>query len=124
MTKNDITRVMEEVYSPKDIAKKKYEAYRKYVLQVLDNVKQEIERESFSNIEKHLFESPAGDGYGLDNHCIDFGTNTARMDLYDACQMLQFYKLYTQTDMLPLTATYMDGYDYFDTKRVKAYYRD
>lgn len=124
MTKNDITKMMEEVHSPKELARKKYEAYKTYVLQVLDNVKQEIERESFSNIEKYLFESPSGDGWGLDNHCIDFGINNRVMDIYDACQMLQFYSLYSKTDLLPITATYIDGLNYFDVDKVKAYIKD
>lgn len=56
-----------------NLAKEQHNALKKHVINVLDKVKQYIEYEKYTEIENLTFESPAGDGWGLDNQVINFG---------------------------------------------------
>lgn len=92
MTKNDITKIMNQTFNPKDIAKEKHDAYKKYIISVLSNIVKEIEKENYKRVKDFCFDSPAGDGYGKDNSVIDFGLEGNSMDIVEAINMLTFYK--------------------------------
>lgn len=56
-----------------NLAKTQHDALKQYTLNILNKVKQYIEDERYTEIEDLTFESPAGDGWGLDNQVINFG---------------------------------------------------
>jgi hypothetical protein len=59
--------------SPEDLAATQHEALKKHVLTILGVIQTHIENEDYDKIkEHHLIYSPAGDGYGMDNHFINF----------------------------------------------------
>lgn len=59
--------------SPEDLASTQHDALKTHVLGILETVKNLIIEENYQAIkDKHLIYSPAGDGYGSDNHFINF----------------------------------------------------
>ena len=57
---------------PEQLAEKQFVALKGYSIGMLKSVVKLLETEQFDEARKYLAESPAGDGYGLDNSYIDF----------------------------------------------------
>lgn len=55
-----------------DLAKRQHDALKQHTLAILDKATKAIMREDYNAAIGMLFVSPAGDGYGLDNQCINF----------------------------------------------------
>lgn len=79
--------------SVENLAEKQHKELKKYVLNVLDKVIIHIEGEQYDKIKDMVFTSPAGDGYGLDNHVINFVfTDDDIMDIIEVTGRLQTLK--------------------------------
>jgi hypothetical protein len=111
MTKKEIGDILNKVINPRDLAREKFEAYKNYIISILEEIKEVIEKDNFAKIESFCFESPAGDGYGLDSSVIDFGPSNYSMDIIQATNMLCFYKMMA-SGMLDVDEKYQDGYGY------------
>lgn len=57
---------------PEELAEKQHKHLKDHVIGTLKKAVMLIEDENYSEIDNMLFHSPAGDGYGFDNDCIDF----------------------------------------------------
>lgn len=56
-----------------NLAETQHAALKQHVYNVLELVRQAVEREDYQLVIDSLtFDSPAGDGYGTDNNCINF----------------------------------------------------
>ncbi|WP_071146125.1 hypothetical protein [Bacteroides ihuae] len=55
-----------------NLRERQYSALKSHVLEKLNRVSKAIEEDRLSDIESELSFSPAGDGYGCNNHFIDF----------------------------------------------------
>lgn len=80
--------------NPKTLAELQHRELKKHTLQILSIITDLIESENYNEIENYLFESPAGDGYGMDSSCIDFnyGVNDIGMDIEEIVGRLQVLK--------------------------------
>lgn len=80
--------------SLKEINKIKYESLKLYIIDVLKRVIDIVDKENFDLLKEYIFESPAGDGYGLDNNCIEFGGIMGKndIDIYEAIEQLKSFK--------------------------------
>lgn len=58
--------------TPETLAEQQFAALKTYTVKKLRNISDLISTERFDEVSKQLFDSPAGDGYGLDSTCIDF----------------------------------------------------
>lgn len=58
--------------TPETLAARQRDALIEHVVARLDAVRDGIKKGSFSSVYEILFDSPAGDGYGSDNRCINF----------------------------------------------------
>jgi hypothetical protein len=67
----DITEFLR--ITPESLAKEQYDALKAHSISVLENIIELIKTENYSMIDSLLETSPAGDGYGRDNHYINFG---------------------------------------------------
>lgn len=110
---NKPTEIMTKKFNPRDLAKEQAEAYKKYIIDVLDEVRKCVKDGNFSKIDKMLFNSPAGDGWGMDNKVIDFGYDKTPMDISEALNYLAFLKLYSYGE-IDVDETFCDGIDYLD----------
>ena len=89
----NLKQIME--VNPITLAELQHKELKKHALSVLDGVRSLIENEKYDEIEKLLFYSPAGDGYGSDNNCInfDYGVNgNEGMDIEEVVDRLQSLK--------------------------------
>ena len=111
VTKEEIGDILNKTISPRDLAREKFEAYKDYILSILEEVKETIEENDFAKIESFCFDSPAGDGWGIDSSVINFGPSKKEMDIVQAANMLCFYKMMAD-GKLEVDEEYMDGYDY------------
>ena len=111
VTKEEIGDILDKTINPRDLAREKFEAYKDYVLSVLEEVKETIEEDGFAEIEDLCFNSPAGDGWGLDSSVINFGPSKQDMDIVQAANMLCFYKMMAN-GILDVDEKYMSEYDY------------
>lgn len=76
-----------------NLAKTQHDALKRHVINVLDTVKKCIEKEQYDQIEDLTFESPAGDGWGLDNQVIDFSyKDDENMDITEVAWLLNNLK--------------------------------
>ena len=77
-----------------NINQKKFDLLKKHVLGVLATVEMCIESNDFKEVEAMLERSPSGDGYGCDNHYIDFGQGWSKepIDIKEVCEMLRSLK--------------------------------
>jgi hypothetical protein len=78
--------------SPETLAKKQYEELKSHTLNVFNRIIQLILGDNLNSIEEFLFDSPAGDDYGLDNRCINFSYNNKVMDIGDILDQLNNLK--------------------------------
>lgn len=107
------TEIMTKKFNPRALAKEQYDAYRKYIVAKLDEVKTKILEEEYAEIEGLTARSPAGDGYGCDNDFIDFGFDKEAMDISDASNYLAYLRLFAEGH-IPLDEGYISGYDYIN----------
>ena len=77
---------------PNDLAKMQFKELKAHVLKVLSKVTTEIKNDNLEIIESLTFHSPAGDGYGEDNHCIDFDYGDGNCDILYVVDILKQLK--------------------------------
>lgn len=71
----------------------KYQAMKEHIVSVLDKVKFIVETGRYEDLEDIIFFSPAGDGYGEENHCINFAWHDDEdMDIKKAVTILERLK--------------------------------
>lgn len=76
--------------SPEELAKKQFEVLKKEVVKRLDEISNYIEQNNFDKVSERLAYSPAGDGYGGDNHFICFNDiDESCEDIRDILQKLE-----------------------------------
>lgn len=64
--------------TPESLAKEQHDALKAHVLATLDEFRARIDAENYKGAEMLTYNSPAGDGWGSDDTCINFsydGTN-------------------------------------------------
>lgn len=68
-----------------NIRERQFSALKKHTLEVLDRVRRAIDAGLWDEVDDMLFFSRAGDDYGSDNYCIDFGYDTTSnpLDLHE-----------------------------------------
>ena len=78
MKKDELSKIMNKIIDPKQLALEQAEAYKGYICNKLSELIAEVaavseitDVEKFA--EKYCFDSPSGDYMGLDNSVIDFG---------------------------------------------------
>lgn len=62
---------------------------KRHIIEVLNNIAKAIEKEDFKFIKDNMEFSPAGDGYGEDNHFIDFSWGGPTMDIGDIVEKME-----------------------------------
>lgn len=76
-SKAEVKAILNQIVSPRELARTKVTAYRKYVIEILNKVIRHIEDikgdDIPSGLSDLLFWSPAGDCMGSENYVIDFG---------------------------------------------------
>ena len=82
---------------PQQISKIQYEKMKLHLLEKIETIRKLINQEaSGEELRTQLFFSPAGDGMGCDNYCIDFGWDNhgmnEEMDLKEALDTLRYLK--------------------------------
>jgi hypothetical protein len=75
--------------SVETLAERQLAAYKRHVITVLKEVTVLIEQDKYADVRCKTFLSPAGDGYGCENSCINFGWDT-EMDIMAACETLAY----------------------------------
>ena len=87
-----IMDILNETINPCELAKKKKDAYKSYVLDLLRKAIDCIEREDWLSLNNLCFDSPAGDGYGMDNSVLDFSPDTRKpIDIMGAAYIIEYY---------------------------------
>ena len=87
-----IMDILNEVVNPCELAKKKKEAYKEYVISILTQAKDYVENEDWASLNNLCFDSPAGDGYGMDNSVLDFSPDTnTPIDIMGAAYIIEYY---------------------------------
>jgi hypothetical protein len=74
--------------SVENLAEVQLKVLKQHVLDTLKNVMNCIEHDSYTEVELLTFYSPAGDGDGVDNHCINFGWDKEEKDILQVCGIL------------------------------------
>jgi hypothetical protein len=84
--------ILNETINPCELAKKKKDAYKDYVLDLLRKVIASIECEDWERLNNFCFDSPAGDGYGMDNRVVNFSPNKEKpIDIMGAAYIIEYY---------------------------------
>lgn len=90
----DLSKLMET--SPEKLAELQYNELKAFAIKILENVLGHLKQEHFEIIRnEYLFDSPAGDGYGSDNECINFTYNREQigdLDIGDIIDELEGLK--------------------------------
>lgn len=84
---------------PENLAELQHKQLKEHVLSVLSNIQKLVEEEQYDSIEDCCGFSGAGDGYGSDNHYIDFSYNedsSCALDILDVADHLSKLKRLTQ----------------------------
>lgn len=89
MSNTEISLLDVDVYT---LRQKQFEALKKHIINVLREAAKIVTEEKFDLVDKMIFNSPAGDDMGCDNHCIDFGFNGKELDFYEVIDILQTMK--------------------------------
>lgn len=76
--------------TPETLAEMQHKALKQFVIGKLESIINDIKAEHYY-IEDKLFYSPAGDGYGCDNHCIDF-SESGFDDIKEVVTRLRYLK--------------------------------
>lgn len=79
--------------SDNEIFKIKKDKLKDYAIQKLSLAIEAVKQEDFSLIEKDTFESPAGDGWGSDDTCLDFGKIKGQvLNIRQLFDIMKYYK--------------------------------
>lgn len=105
------TEIMTKKFNPRELAKEQAEAYRKYIIGVLEEIKIKVSEQEYSDVGSMTAHSPAGDGYGLDNDFIDFGFDKKPRDIMEALNYLKYLELYADGE-IDLDEDFCEGRDY------------
>lgn len=91
----------------KNLASKQHKYLQKHALKVLKVITKLIEREDYDldNLDKHISFSPSGDGYGAENHFINF-----HWDIYEH---MDIRELFRELDDLKLAMKHSEEIDTF-----------
>jgi len=92
MKMSDVTLKQLMAATPESIAKIQYDALQAHVLQVLNKIETAVMDADYESVWAATFSSPAGDGHGMDNSCINFTYIEGEgdvMDIGDACNRLE-----------------------------------
>lgn len=78
--------------TPQSLAKLQHDELKKHAIAVLLRVADLIGDEKYDEVDSHTFYSPSGDGYGMDNNCIDFKVGEDHKDILDIVEKLRTLK--------------------------------
>jgi hypothetical protein len=78
--------------SQKEIDKIKFNKLKELTVEKLFTIINLINDNKFDKVSKECSFSPAGDGYGLDNHFINFGETVSQEDPYDIVEICELLK--------------------------------
>jgi hypothetical protein len=80
--------------TPEALAKLQYKELKSFVLERLNEIVQLIKDDKYEKLDEFLFNSPAGDGYGMDNMCINFSYDALenRVDISEIVEKLTYLK--------------------------------
>jgi len=92
MTEETLTYLRKAKVSEKEIARLQFEELYDHSMQILRDVLQCLGNKKYNDIKKMTFFSPAGDGYGLDNSCLNFGTIEEPIDIFEMVETLQNFE--------------------------------
>ena len=95
--KDVIEYLKEAGISSDEISKIQFNKLKEHALNLLKVVSDLIEKEEFDEIESYVGYSPSGDGHGLDNYFINFGSvlgDSVYLDIMGLCYQLKEYKIY------------------------------
>ena len=109
------TEIMNKVLNPRDLAREKANAYRKYILDVLDEVKKKISNGKYTDVIEMTAFSADGDGYGNENDYIDFSYNDRPMDIKQALNLLAYLEKYAN-GTISVDEDYREGMNYMSDK--------
>lgn len=84
---SDIKNIME--LDLDNLKGRQRDALKIHALKVLKLVSNCIENNRFDELESMMFSSPAGDGYGVDNMCIQFGWGDDNYDISEIVDKLR-----------------------------------
>lgn len=90
ITLNDFMKM-----SPEELASIQYKHYKDFILSQLELFVKAIKSDNLDIDKLPTFESPSGDGMGMDNTCIDFAMNGwdgDPVDIYNAFTRLKSLK--------------------------------
>lgn len=62
---------------------------KRHAIEVLNKIAKAIEKEDFKTIKENMQFSPSGDGYGEENHFIDFSWGSPTMDIGDIVEKME-----------------------------------
>ncbi len=105
------TEIMTKTFNPRELAKEQAEAYLKYIVGVLEEVKESISDGDYFAVKTMTSFSPAGDCMGLDNNFINFGFDKKPMDIIEALNYLKFLENYADGEY-DLDEKYCEGREY------------
>lgn len=87
-----IMDILNETINPCELAKKKKDAYKSYVLDLLRRVTSCVEHEDWKSLNDFCFDSSSGDGYGMDNSVLDFSPDEKTpIDIMGAAYIIEYY---------------------------------
>lgn len=81
--------------TPESLAEKQRNALEAHIIRRLTLAIEHVKSRKYTDLKALTFSSPAGDGYGMDNDCIDFA-----WDPKDCADILQAYNRLEQLDNL------------------------
>lgn len=112
MDKKSLKKIMEQTINPRELALKKYSAYKLYICDLLRDIARQIEDGDFETVIKNnSFLSHAGDGWGNTNTCINFSYDETQKDIEQALNYLEFLRKYAYEE-LDLDAEFDEYKDY------------
>lgn len=107
------TEIMNKKFNPRALAQEQADAYRKYIIGVLDEIKTKVSEQEYSDVEPMTAFSPAGDGYGTDNNFIDFGFDSKKRDIMEALNYLKYLELFADGE-IDLDENFCEGRNYLE----------
>lgn len=75
-----------------NLAEKQHNAVKNHVIEVLQDIINLVEEEKYEEIQNKLIYSPSGDGYGGDNHYINFSYRNGEEDIKEMMDRLKNLK--------------------------------
>lgn len=75
-----------------NLAEKQHNAVKNHVIEVLQDIINLVEEEKYEEIQNKLIYSPSGDGYGEDNHYINFSYRNGEEDIKEMMDRLKNLK--------------------------------